>query len=286
MRGILYMCLATVLLFPSLNAIVKYLGSEYSVWEVIWARSLGHMLVMIALCAPGRGVIRVFASRRPLLQLARSALQVGAMFCFLIALTHIPLATVTVIIFTAPLLVVALSVPLLGERVGPRRWLAVIVGFIGALIIIRPGAQVVHWATFLALGSVCFYALFQILTRKLAAYDDTRTTAVYTVIMPLIVSSGIAPFDLAMPTGGLDWLLFVGLAVTGGLSHYFLIKAYETGEASVISPFDYGQMIGATVLGYLIWRDFPDVWTWVGTGVIVASGLYVAHRETRRAPSP
>ena len=284
LRAIFYMCLATVLLFPMLNATVKYLGDDFSVWQIIWVRSIMHLVVMLALCAPGYGLVRVFTTTRPLLQLIRSALQVGAMYLFMSALTVLPLATLTSITFTAAFMVVLLSIPMLGERVGPRRWLAVLVGFGGAIVIIRPGGDISAAPALMALGAALCYALFQILTRKLAPYDDTRTTAVYTVVVTLVVSSAIAPFDISWPTDTNIWFLFLALGVFGGVSHYFLIKAYQTGEASVLSPFDYGQLVGATLLGYLIWGDFPDGWTWLGIAIIICSGVYIAHREARRKP--
>jgi drug/metabolite transporter (DMT)-like permease len=279
------MCLATVMLFPALNATVKYLGEDYTVWQIIWVRSIMHLVVMVALCAPGYGLVRVFTTTRPLLQLIRSALQVGAMYLFMSALTVLPLATVTSITFTAAFMVVMLSIPMLGEKVGPRRWLAVLVGFGGAIVIIRPGSgDIADWPALMALGAALCYAIFQILTRKLAPYDDSRTTAVYTVVVTLVVSSAIAPIGFSWPADVNVWLLFLALGVFGGISHFFLIKAYETGEASVLSPFDYGQLVGATLLGYLIWGDFPDGWTWVGVAIIVCSGVYIAHREARRKP--
>jgi drug/metabolite transporter (DMT)-like permease len=282
LRAIFYMCLATVLLFPVLNATVKYLGDDYSVWQIIWVRSITHLAVMIALCAPGYGLVRVFKTNKPVLQLARSALQVGAMYCFITALASLALPIVTSITFTAAFMVVVLSIPMLGEKVGLRRWLAVLVGFGGAIVIIRPGGDVAGWPALLAVGAALCYALFQILTRKLAPHDDSRTTAVYTVVVTLVVSSGIAPFGFAWPEDPFTWLLFLALGLFGGVSHYFLIKAYETGEASLLSPFDYGQLVGATVLGYLIWGEFPDGWSWLGVAIIIASGIYIAHREARR----
>ncbi len=284
LRAIFYMCLATVLLFPLLNATVKILAADYSIWQIIWLRSILHLAVMLAICVPGYGLVRVFKTTRPALQLIRSALQIGAMYLFMSALKVLPLATVTSITFTAAFMVVMLSIPMLGERVGPRRWAAVLIGFAGAIIIIRPGGDIAGWPSLMALGAALCYAFFQILTRRLAPHDDTRTTAVYTVVVTLVVSSGIAPFGISWPDDINTWLLFLALGLSGGVSHYFLIKAYETGEASVLSPFDYGQLVGAVLLGYFIWGDFPDGWTWLGIAIIIASGVYIAHREARRQP--
>ena len=282
LRAIFYMCLATVLLFPLLNATVKFLGEGFTVWQIIWVRSILHLGVMLVLCAPGYGLIKVFKTTRPMLQVIRSALQTGAMYFFMAALMSLPLATVTSITFTAAFMVVMLSIPMLGERVGIRRWAAVLVGFIGAIMIIRPGSLIEIRPALFALGAALCYAFFQILTRKLASHDDTRVTAVYTVLVTLAVATGIAPFDMSWPDDTTTWLLFAALGLIGGVSHFFLIKAYETGEASVLSPFDYGQLVGATLLGYFIWGDFPDGWTWLGIGIIIFSGIYIAHREARR----
>ncbi|MBT3926454.1 MAG: DMT family transporter [Rhodospirillaceae bacterium] len=284
MRAIFYMCLATVLLFPLLNATVKFLGEGFTVWQIIWVRSILHLAVMLALCAPGYGLVRVFKTSKPVLQLTRAGLQTGAMYCFMAALISLPLATVTSITFTAAFMVVMLSIPMLGERVGIRRWAAVLVGFIGAIVIIRPGSDIEVLPALLALGAALCYAFFQILTRKLAPHDDTRVTAVYTVLVTLVVATAIAPFDMDWPSDTNTWLLFAALGLIGGISHYFLIKAYETGEASMLSPFDYGQLVGATLLGYFIWGDFPDGWTWLGIAIIICSGIYIAHREARRKP--
>ena len=285
LRAIFFMCLATVLLFPLLNATVKYLATDYTVWQIIWVRSVMHFVVMLVLCTPGYGLARVFKTNKPVLQLVRSSLQIGAMYFFITALTSLSLPIVTSITFTAAFMVVVLSIPMLGERVGLRRWLAVLIGFGGAIVIIRPGGEADGWPALMALGAALCYALFQILTRKLAPYDDSRTTAVYTIAVTLVVSSAIAPFGFDWPDDLNTWLLFLALGLVGGVSHFFLIKAYETGEASLLSPFDYGQLVGATVLGYLVWGHFPDGWSWLGVATIIASGIYIAYRETRRKPA-
>jgi drug/metabolite transporter (DMT)-like permease len=208
-------------------------------------------------------------------------LQLISLVTFVVGLLYIPMTTATTIFFTGPLLVVALAVPLLGERVGVRRWMAVLVGFVGALVIIRPGADSMDWATLLILASAFFYALYQILTRRAADYDDFRVSAVYTILIALVVSSVAVPFYWETPIGWLDWLVFGGLGILGGLGHLFVIKAYEHAPASVIGPFDYGQLIGATVIGYLVFAEFPDLWTWAGAAIIIVSGIYIARREAR-----
>ena len=281
LRGILLMCITAVLMFPLLNATVKFLVSEFSVWQIVWARALFQFAFMVILFAPKSGFISLFRTVHPVRQGLRSALQLLAMVFYFSALEEISLPTATAIGFTAPLMVVGFSVPLLGESVGLRRWGAVIIGFVGALIIIRPGSDMTDWATlYVFAGAIC-YALYQALTRRVSEGDDPPVTAVYTVVLALIGSSIIAPFDMAMPSSSNQWLAFIGLGVAGALGHFFLIRAYSMAQASIISPFDYGQLIGATILGYLIWGDFPDLWTWVGAIILVLSGFYVARRESK-----
>ena len=280
LRGIFYMLATAVVIFPLLNASVKYLAADYSLVQIIWVRSVVHLLWMVVLFMPAMG-FELFATRRLKLQLVRSLLQLIALVTFVVGLVHIPMTTATAIFFTGPLFVVALAAPLLGERVGIRRWLAVLVGFVGALIIIRPGIDGMHWASLLILASALFYALYQVLTRRVADHDDFRVSAVYTILIALVLSTVAVPFYWETPIGWLDWLVFIGLGFLGGLGHLFVIQAYAHAQASVIGPFDYGQLLGVTIVGYLVFAEFPDLWTWVGVAVIILSGIYVARREAR-----
>ena len=278
--GVLYMCVAAGAGLPALNAIVKLLVADYHMAQIIWFRCVVHLGFMVALFMPAMGR-RLFATRHPWLQTIRSLTQLVTFALIWCALIWLPMTTVTMVLFTAPLILVALSVPFLGERVGPRRWAAVLVGFAGVLIVIRPGGDIAHWASLLVLGGAFFYAVYQIQTRKLAGRDDPRTTAVYTILLAFVVATVAVPFFWEAPKSGVDWLLFLALGVIGGLAHYFIIKAYQYAEASLVGPFDYSQLVGASILGFLIFGEVPGIWTWIGAAVIVASGLYIAHREAR-----
>ena len=278
--GVLYMCVAAGFGLPGLNALVKALIDDYHMAQIIWFRCVVHLGFMVVLFLPAMGP-RVFASRRPWLQSIRSLTQLVTFTLIWVSLFWTPITTVTMVLFTGPLILVALSVPFLGERVGPRRWAAVFVGFAGVLIVLRPGADAVHWGALLVLGGAFFYAIYQIQTRKLAGHDDPRTTAVYTILAAFIVATVAVPFFWEMPQNTVDWLLFLSLGVVGGLAHYFIIKAYQYAEASLVGPFDYSQLVGASIFGFMFFGEVPDVWTWVGAAVIIASGLYIAHREAR-----
>ena len=280
LRGIFFMCLA-VALMPIMNAIAKALGAEYPLSQVIWARFAFHFAFMALLFWPRRGW-RLLHTEQPLIQFGRSAIMFASNWFFIAALTTVALATASAIMFTAPLIVTALSVPLLGERVGPRRWAAVAVGFAGALIIIRPGGDALDTGQLLALASAISFGLYQILTRKVAAIDPPETQILYTALIAAAVMSAVIPFDFAMPRLPLHWAMFAALGMIGGVTQYFVIRALQSAPAATVSPYLYGELIGATILGYALFGEFPDGWTWLGAAIIVASGLYVAYREGRR----
>lgn len=280
LRGIFFMCLA-VALMPVMNAIAKALGGEYPLSQVVWARFAFHFAFMALLFWPRRGW-RLLHTSQPLIQFGRSAIMFASNWLFITALTTVALATASAIMFTAPLIVTALSVPFLGERVGPRRWAAVAVGFVGALIVIRPAGAALDIGQLLALGSAISFGLYQILTRKVAAVDPPETQILYTALIAAIVMSAVIPFDFVIPCVPLHWVLFAALGMIGGVTQYFVVRALQCAPAATVSPYLYGELIGATILGYALFGEFPDGWTWVGAAIIVASGLYVAYRESRR----
>ena len=278
--GVLYMCMAAGFGLPGLNALVKALIADYHMVQIIWFRCVVHLGFMVVLFMPAMGP-RLWRAAAHGLQSIRSLTPARHL--------HADLGRALLDAdhdrhhgaLHRPLILVALSVPFLGERVGPRRWAAVFVGFVGVLIVLRPGADAVHWGALLVLGGAFFYAIYQIQTRKLAGHDDPRTTAVYTILAAFIVATVAVPFFWDMPRSTVDWLLFLSLGVVGGLAHYFIIKAYQYAEASLVGPFDYSQLVGASIFGFAFFGEVPDAWTWVGAAVIIASGLYIAHREAR-----
>jgi len=279
LRGIALMC-AGVSLFPFMNATVKLLTAHYPVLQIVWARFTGHLIVMLIVFLPhyGRGLL---APRRPIVQIGRSVLMLVSNLVFVIAIARVPLATASAIGFTSPLLVTALSMPLLGERVGPRRWSAVLIGFGGALLIIRPESGLGDPAVLLLLGSAAAYALYQIATRWIAAFDSAAVGIVFAALFGSLATSLMLPFIFVMPASLFDLLLFCLLGVLGGAGHFLVIKAFQAGPAAVIAPLGYVELIGTATLGYLIFGNFPDGWTWLGAAIIIASGLYIAFRERR-----
>ena len=280
LRGIALMVLG-VSMFPFMNAAVKLLAAHYPVMQIVWARFTGHLIVMLVVFLPRYGR-RLLATRRPGIQLGRSLLMLVSNLVFVMAIGTVPLATASAIGFTSPLLVTAMSVPLLGEQVGWRRWSAVIVGFAGALLIIRPGTGLANPAVLLLLVSSACYALYQIATRWVAAFDDAATGIVFSALLGSLVMTAILPFVFVWPKHPSDLFLFISLGLIGGGGHYLLIRAFQHGPAAVLSPLGYIELIGTTILGYLIFGNLPDVPTGIGAGVIIASGLYIAFRERCR----
>src|SRR5882724_4716244 len=209
LHGILLMCLG-VCMFPFLNTAAKLLTADYPVNEIVWARFTGHLICVLVAFMPQRGW-RIFAARRPLVQVSRSFLLLASTSLFVSAIGHLPLATASAIGFTSPFIVTALSVPLLREPVGPRRWAAVAIGFVGALIVIRPHASPDSWAALLVLASACSYGLYQIMTRKGGAHDNAATAIVYAALVGTAATSLVVPFDFRPPTRLVDCALFVAL---------------------------------------------------------------------------
>ncbi len=280
LRAVLYMALA-VALFPFLNASVKYLGRRYPMPEIFWVRYAGHLVYCLILFLPRHGGA-IFVTRRPGVQAWRSLLLFGASAFYFLGLLTVALPTASAIAFVGPIIVTALSVPMLGERVGPRRWMAVMLGFAGALIIIRPGAEVVQWGAVLVLMDALCYAIYQILSRKVGSVDPAEVSITYAGIGGFMISTLILPFsELRLPASLLDALVFTTLGLWGLLGHYFVVKAVQWGSASLVAPVGYAELIGATLLGYFLFAEFPDLWTWAGAAIIVASGLYITFREHR-----
>ena len=265
-------------LIPCLNASAKYLGHSYSTVEIVWARYAGHFAYMVVAFFPRRG-LALFATSRLWVQVLRSALLLSATGVYFSALHYTDLPTAAIISFVSPFIMIALAALTLGETVGPRRWAAVGVGFLGALFILRPGLGAVPPASFLVLISAACNAFYQVMTRSLAARDSAETSNTYIAVVGFVLTTLVVPFFWQTPRSPFDILLFVGLGLFGGFGHYFIVKALEWGPAAVIAPLNYGQLIGTVILGYLVFAEFPDAWTWVGAAVIIASGLYIFYRE-------
>jgi len=285
LRAGLYMTIGAALMFPLLNVSVKYLGQRYPVPEIFWGRYAGHVVYSLIAFLPGRG-LRLFAARRPGVQAMRAVLLFAASACYFLGLQTVALPTATAISFVGPIIVTALAGPLLGERVGPRRWTAVMLGFLGALIVIRPGGSpggsIVQWGAVLVLMDALFYGIYQVLSRKVASHDPAEVSITLAGLGGLALATLLLPFSaVRLPASGPDLAVFAGVGLWGLLGHYFVTKALQWGTASIVAPVGYSELVGSTLFGWLLFHGFPDLLTWVGAAIIVASGLYITYREQR-----
>ena len=278
--GIVLMMIGLAL-FTGGEAIVKTLASKYDVTQIVWSRYVFHALVTFILFFRS-GIFQLAKTTRPWLHVSRSALMLIATSLFFFALRYLPLADAVAIHFIAPILITAFSIPILKEQVGWRRWAAIFVGFIGAMIIIRPGGVATHWAALLPLGSAICYAIYQILTRIASKTDSTQTSLFWTSVFGVGVTSLFVPFVWIAPTF-MEWVMMVGLGGMYGVGHYLLIRGLEIAPASRLSPFLYTQIIWATLFGLIFFGQFPDLITIVGAAVVIVSGLYIWWRETKSA---
>ncbi|NQV98789.1 MAG: DMT family transporter [Rhodospirillales bacterium] len=276
--GIFWMLL-TMFLFVSMDTIAKYLIQDHHVMQVAWGRYFFHLLVLLIVLAPRLRSLLVTKNLK--LQLARSLLLLTTTICFFTGLNYVQLADASAIMLTAPVFVTALSMPILKEYVGPRRWASVIVGCIGAIIIIRPGSSALDPAALFPLTAAILYAFYQISTRFLSQSDSIFTTLIYSATIGAVILSLIVPFYWT-PLSYPEWGLMLLLGVIGGTGHFTLIKAYTVSPVATVAPFTYSNLIWAVGYGYLVFGNLPDQWTVVGALIIMASGLYIFHREQIR----
>jgi drug/metabolite transporter (DMT)-like permease len=279
------LALGAFLGFTGIDTCAKWLVlADIPTTEVVFIRYAGHLGLVLAFAwRMGGSLVR--SSRRGTEMLRGVALLIGTALNFL-ALGYLPLTTTSSIFFTAPLWICLLSIPLLGEHVGRRRWAAIGVGFIGILIVTRPWSGGAHWAVILSLGSALCASFYAILTRMLAGLDSTATQQFHAAA---IAAVGTAPFALSgwvWPADPVTWLAFCLIGVFGWAGHQLLTIAHRFAPASVIAPFLYVQIVYMALSGWFIFGDMPDGWVVSGASVVMASGLYIWVRERRRALRP
>lgn len=271
----------TYVIFTLLDGSAKWLVGSVPVIVVVWLRFLTHAVFASVLLFPlrGKSLIRTKHLRWHLLR--------GAMFCAMTginfwALQYLQLAVTSSIFFIVPILISLMAAPMLGEKLDARRWIAIVAGFAGVLVIVRPGSADFHPAMLLSLVNALLYALFNLTTRRLAAYDPPETIQ----YLPAVAASVLlAPFAIAgweSPASWLEWSVLCLLGVLGGLGHYFLALAHRYAPATVIAPFLYQQVIYMALFGYVVFGDVPGAGVWLGAAIVIASGLYLFARERSR----
>lgn len=276
-RAILWM-LAAVAFFSFMDAGMKLLSASYPTLQVTMLRgaaSLPFVLVWVLATAGPRSMVPV----RWGLHLLRGGLGVAMIACFVYALRTLPLSTAYTIYFVAPLLVAALSVPLLGEYVGPRRWIAIGIGLVGVLVVLRPGVDgIISLPGLMVLVAALAYAIASV-TVSLLTRTDTSQSMVVWFLLIMAVGAGLLAWPEWRPLQGRHAAVIAGMGLTGALGQIALTRAFQLGQASMIAPLEYTGLVWVIGLDLLVWQVLPDGWTWAGAAIIVASGLYLLHRE-------
>ena len=277
MKAIIFNLLAWVML-PIMDGFAKYLSADLPVLQITWAR----YFFTVAFTFP----IMFFFYRnqlkwsdKPKLQIIRGLILLIANICFFYSISVISLAKALTLAFVAPLIVTAFSPMLLGEKVGFRRWSAVVIGFIGSLVVIRPGFVEINLASLAALGTGVMYGFYLIITRKLSTSDNPLLTLLLTGIVGAVIISCVMPFVWVNPTLN-QWSMMAAIGVFACIGHLFLILSLKYADASKLAPFSYFEIITNIIIGYYFFSDFPDNWTFLGLFIIVLSGIYISRRET------
>ncbi len=272
--------IAGMALLNAQDAVSKLLTVEHSGIQVAWARYTFHLLPLVALVGPKR-LRRMLRTANPVAQFVRSTSLAVSAVCIILAFSLMPLADAVAVSFIAPLLIVALSGRFLGERVGPHRWMAVVIGFAGMLVLVWPTGDVLERGAFFAMGAAVFWAIGLMLTRQVRN-DDSLSTLFYTALIGAGLLSLVAPFVWTQPSAA-GWGLMLIMGLLAGGAHTLIILAFRYASASFLAPYNYTMLLWATLYGWLIFGDLPGARVSLGAAIIIAAGLYAWHRERRAA---
>lgn len=279
--GILSLLFA-VFAFSVMDALIKWLSADYPTLQIIFFRGLFAFLPLSVFIAR-QGGLAALRTRRPWSHAARSLVGLTSMVLFFYAFAILPLADVVAIGFAGPIFLTALSVPMLGEKVGIRRWCAVMAGFVGVVAMIRPGAGVVTLDALVPVAGAVGYAFAMVFVRRLTATETIASIVFYFTIICTVLSGLAMPFVWVTPASLVDWALLAAVGLCGGFAQLAMTYAFKLAPASLIAPFEYSAMIWGVAFGWLIWSELPDVYIATGAGIVIASGLYILHRETVNA---
>jgi drug/metabolite transporter (DMT)-like permease len=280
LTGIALMC-GALACFSCLDTMAKFLNTYMDTLQVVWARYTGAFVLAFALSNPltRPGLMR---TSRPVLQVGRSILLLLSTLLNFFALRYLQLDQALAIVFSTPFFVAMMSGPILGEWVGWRRWTAIAVGFLGVLLVARPGFGGIHPAALISLASAVVYAAYSIMTRMLSRTDSTETTLFYSNMVGAVAMLPVVPFWWTTPSDPLVIFIMVICGAFGTGGHYLLIAAHRLAPPAVLAPFIYTQIVWAIILGFLVFADLPTAWTLAGAAIVVASGLYMLYREQMR----
>ncbi len=276
MKAITFNLLAWVML-PIMDGFAKYLSADLPVLQITWARYFFTVVFTFPIMFLFFRKNLVWTNK-PKLQITRGIILLTANICFFYAISIISLAKALTLAFVAPLIVTAFSPIFLGERVGVRRWSAVIIGFIGSLVVIRPGFVEINLASIAALGTGLMYGFYLIITRKLSTSDNPLLTLLLTGVVGVIIISFVMPFVWVKPNFN-QWSIMASIGIFACLGHFFLILSLKYADASKLAPFSYSEILTNVIIGYYFFSDFPDNWTFLGLFIIILSGIYITRRE-------
>lgn len=249
--------------------------------QVVFSRYVGAFLTALIFFIPRRG-LGEFRSNRPWIQVLRALALLGSTVFNFLALRYLPITLTIAMFFAMPIVVTLLSIPILGERVGLRRFLAVLTGFIGVLVIVQPWGAQFHWAVFLSIGALFSASTYFVLTRLLAGIDNNSTSQLWTNGLATLALAPIALQNAVWPENTLNMLVFLFIGFLAGVGHILATLAFRFAQASVLAPVTYVQVIYGTAAGYLVFNMLPTIWTAIGTAIIIASGVYIWQRERVR----
>ena len=280
LKGIL-LFITAIFLISIVDTICKFFTKDLHAIQIVWGYLIGiNVTLWIFFFLKGKKLSKLVKSKKLVLQIIRPAFLICSISSLFIGLTYLPIAEATAIGFVAPLFITALSVPILREKVGIHRWSAVVFGFLGVIIIVRPGTEFWHIASIMPLLGAFFFALFQIFTRLLSTTENTYTTLFYTGIGGLGWSSLMVPFVWS-PMLRIHFFVFFSVGFMGAIAHLCMISAFDRAEASFLAPYNYTKLLWVAVLGYIIFGDIPSLEMWLGAFIIVSAGFYVFSREKK-----
>jgi len=275
---------SAIFLFTLIDTSAKWLIlAGLPAMQVVFSRYVGAFLTVLIFFIPRHGMGE-FRSNRPWIQVLRALALLGSTVFNFLALRYLPITLTIAMFFAVPIVVTLLSIPILGERVGLRRFLAVLTGFIGVLVIVQPWGAQFHWAVFFSIGALFSASIYFVLTRLLAGIDNNSTSQLWTNGLATLALAPIAMQNAVWPENTLSMFVFLFIGFLGGVSHILATLAFRFAQASVLAPVTYVQVIYATAAGYLVFNTLPTIWTAIGTAIIIASGVYIWQREQVRGP--
>ncbi|MTI09145.1 DMT family transporter [Curvivirga aplysinae] len=282
LKGIGYM-LAGVAILVALEMCAKSAANAgVGVLQVSWVRYVGHLLLFAAIFGP-KLKLGLIKTQYPVKQVSRGVLLLLMTLASFLSLQYLQMIQVTVIGFLIPLVVAALSVPMLKEKVGPHRWGAIIIGFVGVMLVVRPTSLDTHWSMLVLMGGIFFYGFYMIYTKQLASKGESSIRSVfYTALIGGVILTLPMPFVWERPQSIEVWGYLAAAGILGGIGHFLVIKAHEFAPASLLAPFIYTQVIWSVLMGYLQFGDLPDHWTIIGGAIVISSGIYLMVREARK----